>query len=203
MTLSSKAWFFVLLVPVLILISWIAYHELRTPQNQEEVLTRMIELQKQGRYDGAVRVMQRWMNDSRRDVTHDELLYQQIAMIYIMKAYKKSASRNESARLAELSLEKSFDLFERQKSKDNDPWLIEIGGAYETLGDISDRDKCRLYERANALYLEQLPLIKGESLTSYGYTARLEPVRAEIRKHLDATKKKLSGAGCPVALEDR
>jgi hypothetical protein len=202
MTRPPKAWLFALLVPVLILISWIAYHELRTPQNQEEVLTRMIELQKQGRYDGAVRVVQGWMNDSRRDVTRDEILYQQIAMIYIMKAYKKSASRNESARLAELNLEKSLDLFDRQESKDNDPWLFEIGGAYETLGDISGKDKCRLYERASALYLEQLPLIKGESLTSYGTTTPLEPVRAEVRKHLDATEKKLSAAGCPVGSGD-
>ena len=165
-------------------------------------MIRMIELQKQGRYDGAVRVVQRWMNDSGRDVTNDEILYQQIAMIYIMKAYKKPASRNESTRLAELNLEKSLALFERQNSKENDPWLIEIGGAYETLGGISEKDKCRLYERASGLFLEQLPLIKGEALTSYGRTTPLEPVRAEIKKHLDAIRKKMSDAGCPVASED-
>jgi hypothetical protein len=202
MTRPLKVCLFALLAPLLILVSWLVYHETRVPRNQAEVLTRMVELQKEGRYDGAVRVVQSWMNDSRRDVTHDEILYQQIAMIYIMKAYKRSASRNESARLAELNLEKSVDMFEKQESKDNDIWLLGIGGAYEILGDISDNDKCRLYEKASALYLEQLPLIKGSSLTSYGRTTQLEPVRAEIRKHLDATKKKLSGAGCPIPSGD-
>ncbi|HMD10182.1 MAG TPA: hypothetical protein VKH63_21800 [Candidatus Acidoferrum sp.] len=162
----------------------------------------MIELQKQGRYDGAVRVVQNWMNDGTRNISHDEILYQQIAMIYIARAYKKSESRNESAHLAELNLGRSLDLFDKQESKDNDPWLIEIGGAYEVLGDISDKDKCRLYEKARDLYLEQLPLIKGTSFTAYGYTAQLEPVRTEVRKHLDATKIKLSAAGCPAASGD-
>jgi tetratricopeptide (TPR) repeat protein len=195
---SWKVLFLMFLVPIVALAAWLAYHETRTPQNENEVLRRMIELQREGRYDKAVQVVQNWMNDSRRDMSHDELLYQQIAMVYIAKAYKKRSSRDESVHLAEMNLEKSLNLFEKDAPKDNDPWLFEIGGAYELLGDTSDKDKCRLYEKASAALTRQLPLIKGDSYTAYGHTTPLEPVRAEIRKHLDALNEKSSKAGCPV-----
>ena len=196
MTRPRKVFFIAILAVFLPLAAWIAYHETRTPQNQEEVLSRMIELQREGRYDKAVQVVQNWMTDGRRDISHDELLYQQIAMVYIAKAYKKPASRSESVRQAQLSLEKSLDLFEKEESKENDPWLFEIGGAYEILGNVSDKEKCQLYEKARGLFVRQLPLIKGDSYTSYGSTTPLEPVRKEIRKHLDAVNEKFSRTGC-------
>jgi hypothetical protein len=195
---SRKILIVALLVPFLILISWIAYHELRTPQNQGEVLTRMIELQEEGRYDGAVKVVQHWMKDSRRDTSHDGLMYDQMAMVYIAKAYKRPSSREESVHRAELKLERSLSLFDQQNQNDLNLELFAIGGAYELLGDISDKDKCRLYEKAQGLVLRQLPLIKGDSYTAYGKTIPLDPVRAEVRKHLDAVKEKSSKAGCGV-----
>ncbi|SRR6266436_4008324 len=196
MTQPSKVLLLTLLVPFVALAAWLAYHETRIPQNESQVLNRMIELQREGRYDKAAQVVQNWMKDSRRDTAHDELLFQQIAMVYIAKAYKKPGSRGESIHLAEMNLEKSLDLFEKEESKDNDPWLFEIGGAYEILGDVSDKDKCRLYEIARQALERQLPLIKGDSFTAYSKSLPLEPLRAEIRKHLDAVNKESSTAGC-------
>jgi tetratricopeptide (TPR) repeat protein len=201
MTRSQKAFLSMVLVLFVAPAVWLVYHETRTPRNESEVLTRMIELGKEGRYDKAVEVVQNWMNDSRHDSSHDELLYQQIALVYIAKAYKRRGSRDESIRLAELSLEKPLSLFEKQESKDNDPWLFEIGGAYELLGDKSDKEKCRLYEKANELLARQLPLIKGDSYTAYGHTTPLEPVRNDIRKHLKSVNEKSSKAGCQVHQE--
>ena len=197
---SSKVLLLALLVPFVAMAAWLAYHETRTPQNQTEVLDRMIELQKEGRYDKAVQVVQQWLNDSRRDISRDELLYQQIAMVYIAKAYKRPGSRNESVHLAEVNLERSLDLFEKLDSKDNNPWLFEIGGAYELLGDISDKRKCEFYEKAQQSLVRQLRLIKGDSYTAYGRTVSLEPFRREVRKHLDAVNKKSSKTSCQVDL---
>jgi len=193
-----KILLFALLVPFLILISWIGYHETRTPQNQEEVLTREIALLREGRFDRAAKVIQFWLRDSRRDISHDGLLYDQMAMIYVAKAYKRPLSREESIHQAELNLEQSLRLFDLQNQNDLSLDLFEIGGKYELLGDISDKDKCRLYEKARTLLLRQLPIIRGDSYTAYGKTIPLEPVRADVRKHLDAVNDKSLKSGCGV-----
>jgi tetratricopeptide (TPR) repeat protein len=191
-----KAFVFVIIPVFVVLVAWLVYHETRIPQNQGEVLNRMIELQKEGRYDKAVQVVQNWMNDGRRDISHDGLMYGQIAFVYVMKAYKRPTARVESVRRAEENLQKALSFFDGQSQGDLSLDLFEIGGGYEILGDISDKDKCRLYEKARELFLRQLPLIKGDSFTAYGHTTQLEPVRGDVRKHLDAVIGKSSRAGC-------
>jgi tetratricopeptide (TPR) repeat protein len=179
-----------------ILISRLAYHETRTPHNQTEVLNRMIELQKEGRYDKAVKVVQDWMNKNARDDYRDGMLYGQIAVVYITKADKRPATKNESVQLAKENLEKELNLFDKQGQGELSVDLFEIGGSYETLGDIADGDKCPFYQKARELYEKQLPLIKGDSYTTSGKTFSLEPVRRDVRKHLDATNEKLAKAVC-------
>jgi tetratricopeptide (TPR) repeat protein len=195
----TRLWKFLLSIVVgacLVLAVWIAIHEGRTPQNETEVLNRMIELEKEGRYDKAVQVVQNWMSNSRHNISNDGTLYDQIAFAYIAKAYKKPATRDESVHQAEMNLEKALGFFDKKKRGDIDIDLFEIGGAYEILGDVSDKDKCRFYEIARHAFERQLPLIKGDSYTAYGKTIPLEPVRADIRKHLEGVIKKFSGAGC-------
>ena len=91
MTVASKVF-----LPIFILIClsvgiWLVQREIRVPQNQGDVLNRMIELQKQGRYDKAVSVVQTWLKNPRRDASHDGFLYGQIAFVYIAKASKRPA----------------------------------------------------------------------------------------------------------------
>jgi len=196
MTPSQKVVLLAVSVPFVALTAWLVYHETRIPQNQAEVLNRMIELQKEGRYDKAAQVVQNWMNDRQRDISHDGLMYDQIAMLYIMKAYKRPRSREDSIHRAEEDLEKELSLFERQNHDDLSVDLFDIGRAYEALGDISDTNKCRFYRKAGQALERQLPLIKGDSYTSYGYTTQLEPLRAEIRKHIEAINGKYLAAAC-------
>jgi hypothetical protein len=198
MTRFWKFLLLTLLVPLVALAGWFAYHERRVPQNQNEVLKRMIELQREGRYDRAVQVVQNWMNDSRQDISHDGFMYDQIAFVYIAKAYKRPATKDESARRAEENLQKALSLFEGQSQGDLTLDLFEIGGGYEILANVSDQDKCRLYEKARELFARQLPLIKGDSYTAYGHTTPLEPVRNDVRKHLNVVIEKLSKANCRV-----
>ncbi len=198
MTRSRKVAILAFLVPLVTLAAWLAYHETRIPQNQQEVLDRMIELQREGRYDKAVEVVQKWMSDRRRNVANDDFMYGQIAMVYIIKAYKRPGSKEVSVHRAEENLQRELSLFDKQNHGDFSVDLFEIGRAYEILGDISDKDKCRLYQKAAQELERQLPLIKGDTYTSYGTTTRLEPLRADIRKHLEAVNEKSSTAGCRI-----
>jgi tetratricopeptide (TPR) repeat protein len=185
-----------LLIGCVVLGGLFAYHETRSPQNQTEVLNRMVELAKEGRYDRSVEVVQNWMNDSRRDSSNDWLLYQQIAMVYIGKAANKPATRADSVHAAENNLEKALALFDQRPPKNNDVELYGIGATYQMLGDTADEGKCQYYEKARQSFVRQLPLIKGDSYSASGQTMPLEPLRAEIRRHLEAINRKYSEAGC-------
>jgi hypothetical protein len=68
----------------------------KPPNSQTEALNRMVELGKQGRYDQAVKVVQTWLADSRRNVAHDGLLHQQIALMYLGKAYREPSTKDNS-----------------------------------------------------------------------------------------------------------
>jgi hypothetical protein len=201
MSRPSKVLLLLLLVPFVAFAAWLVYHETRIPKNQGEVLNRMIELQREGRYDRAVQVVQNWMKDNGRDISHDGFLYEQIAIVYIVKAYKRSRSRDESVRRSEENLQKALSLFDEQSQTGLSLEPLGIGEGYETLADISNQDKCRLYEKARALFVRQLPLITGESYTAYGHTTPLEPVRGDVGKHLDAVRVKSSQAGCQAPPE--
>jgi hypothetical protein len=198
MTMPLKFLVLVLVAACLVLTAWFVFRERYTPKKGSEALNWAMELQQAGRYDKAAQVLQTWMKGPSRDTSHDGFLYQQIAMIYIAKAYKKPKTRNDSIRQSELNLIEAQRLFDQQQVRDNDSSLYGIGGAYEILGDMSDKDKCRLYEIGRHTLERQLRLVVGDSFNAYGKTVPLEPLRAEIRKHLGSVNKKFSTAGCPL-----
>jgi hypothetical protein len=168
----------------------------KPPRDRGEAVGQMVRLQESGQYDDAVRVVEKWVDQHQDDTSQGDFLQQQIAMVYISKAYHKQSTRDESLNNAESHLEKALAIYAAKKPEAVDIILFEIGGAYEILGDLSTKDKCRFFERARALLTEQLPLIKGDSYTAYGSTMPLEPVRAEVRKHLAAVAQKSSRTGC-------
>ena len=156
----------------------------------------MVQLQESGHYDDAVRVVEDWMNQHQNDASHNDFLHFQIAMVYVSKAYHKQSTRDESLDNAASHLEQALNLDDAKKPEEADIMLFDIGGAYEILGDLSTKDKCKFFAKARDLFHEQLPLIKGDSYTSYGHTTPLEPVRAEVRRHLAAVEQKSAKADC-------
>ena len=64
--------------------------------------------------------------------------------------------------------------------------------------DLPVAEKCKFYAKAQQLYERQLPLIQGDTYTAYGKTFPLEPLQADVKKHLDAVRQKLSSSGCPA-----
>jgi len=199
MTLSRKILILALVGACLAFTAWLVHRELRTPQDQSQVINRMIELLREGRYDRAARVGQTWMNDPRRDVSHDGLLYQQIAMVYMAKAYKKPTARSEALRQAELNLENQLDLYNKENVTSLRLDLFEIAGAHEVLGDLSDKDKCLYYGLARQELHRQSSLIHGDFYEADGKKFSLDPVRRDVNKHRNAVKAKSSKAGCTNA----
>jgi hypothetical protein len=157
----------------------------------------MVQLQESGHYDDAVRVVEDWISQHQNDTSQNDFLHLQIAMVYISKAYYKHSTQ-ESLDNAASHLEQALSIYAAKKPEDVDTLLFGIGGAYETLGDLSQKDKCRFYGKARSALDEQLPLIKGDSYTAYGKTVALEPVRADIRKHLTSVDDKSAKAGCRI-----
>lgn len=171
----------------------------KPPRNEEEVWERAYRLQQWGRYDAAAGVIQNWMDQGKGDVSRNEFLHFEIAMIYLTKASKRPWTRGESLHNAALHLEQALSIHNSVQPRDMDIMLFEIGGAYEILGDLSEREKCNSYEKAAAALERQLPLIRGDSYTAYGKTLPLEPVRTDVRKHIKSVSEKLNQAGCNVA----
>ncbi|HTT32650.1 MAG TPA: hypothetical protein VMH48_03525 [Methylomirabilota bacterium] len=199
MTPPRQIFFLVTALLLLIVVGWLVYSRTRVPKSGSEALNWAIEFQKVGRYDEGVEVLQTWLKGSNRDTSHDGFLYQQIAMMYIAKAYAKPTTRDQSIADAELNLEKSLDFLNNEKKQNGglDSMVLEgVGGAYQVLGDMTDKSKCRYYEKARQALVRDLPLIHGDSYTAYGTTVPLEPVRAESRKQLDGVNEKYSKSGC-------
>ena len=138
------------------------------------------------------------MNQHKNDTSQNDFLHQQIAMVYISKAYYKQSTRDESIDKAASHLEQALNLYAAKRPEDVDTSLYGIGGAYEILADLSQKDKCQLYGKARSAFDGQLPLIKGDSYTAYGKTVALEPLRFEIRKHLISVDDKSAKAGCSM-----
>ena len=198
MTLIWKTFFLTLSVGSLLFLAWILYYPKPAPQSAGEAVTRMTVLQEDGRYDEAVGTVQTWLQNRERDTSHDGFLYHQIAMVYIIESYKRPKVREDAVRQAELNLEKSLSLLDQEQSQDIGIDLFEIGGGYEALGDLPVAEKCEFYAKAQQLYERQLPLIQGDTYTAYGKTFPLEPLQADVKKHLAAVRQKLSSSDCPA-----
>lgn len=170
----------------------------KPPQNEQEVWERAYRLQQWGLYDAAAGVIQNWMNQGKGDVSRNDFLHFEITMIYLTKASKRPWTREESLHNAALHLEQALSIHNSVQPRDMDIMLFEIGGAYEILGDLSEREKCNSYEKAAAALERQLLLIRGDSYTAYGKAIPLEPIRTDVRKHIKSVSEKLNQAGCNV-----
>lgn len=122
----------------------------KPPRDRGEAVTRMVQLQESGHYDDAVRVVEDWMNQHQNDASQNDFLHLQIAMVYISKAYHKQSTRDQSLDYAASHLEQALNVYAAKKPEDVDTVLSGIGGAYEILGDLSQKDKCKFYGKARA-----------------------------------------------------
>jgi hypothetical protein len=163
------------------------------PEEGSDAITLMAKYSQQERYDDAIRVAQDWMNKHPNDPSHGATFYEQIAIIYLMKASKDRARRDEWVKQAVTYLDKDLSVHQKNSV---DVELYKVGRGFESAGDLSSSDSCLYYSRALKAFEDQFAFIQGDGYTAYGKTIPLEPVRQENQKALGRVKEKSEKAGC-------
>jgi len=195
MPLASKIFLTILLLLCFGLAVSFTHHELRTPQSESKVMDRQME-PRVGRYDKAIQVIETGMKDSRREVSRDGMLYQQIAIAYFGKAWSTPTGKRESIRQADFNLAKVLDIDNRENAVSLRVDLFEIGRGQEQLGDLSNEYKCSYGRKAAQELTRQLATVKGDSHEADGKNFPLAPLRRVINRHLDAVREKSADTLC-------
>ena len=164
-----------------------------TPDKGSDAISLMAKYAQRGRYDDALQIAQDWLHKHPHDAPHAATFYEQMAVIYLTKASKDLAHREEWVRQAVQYYEKDLATHEKQAI---DIEFYSVGRGLEAAGDLSKANGCTYYTRAAKLFEDEVPLIQGDSYTAYGHTIPLEPVRLENQTALNRVKTKLESAGC-------
>ena len=158
------------------------------PHNE---ISQMTSYTKQGRYDDAVHLGL----DLLKNDPSDEIIYQQIADVYLVRAQKEQNQRKEWVTKAVSYVEKSLSF----NSKDKDiagVYLLQDARAFESAADLSNDNKCAYYDKAKKLLEDRVARLQGDQVTMAGRSFPLEPLRKENDKVLAEVKGKVTNAGC-------
>jgi hypothetical protein len=161
-----------------------------TEQTHNEI-SQMASYTKQGRYDDAVQLGL----DLLKNNPTDEIVYQQIADVYFVRAKKDQDQREEWVTKGVSYVEKSLSF----NSKDRDTagaHLFQDARSFELAGDLSADKKCAYYARARKLLESRASQLQGDQVTLAGKTFPLEPLRKENDGILAGVKDKTTKAGC-------
>jgi tetratricopeptide (TPR) repeat protein len=151
----------------------------------------MVKYTKQGRYDEAIQVGLH----SIRNQPSDEIIYQEIADVYLIRASKDAEQREQWLSKAVFYIEKSLSL----NSKDRDAAgvdLLQHALGFEKIGDLSAVSRCTYYEKARKLLEERISLLEGDQLVLDGKVFQLAPLREENDKRLAEVLASRAKAGC-------
>jgi tetratricopeptide (TPR) repeat protein len=156
-----------------------------------DVGSQMADYMKRGRYDDAVQVGLHAL----RNQPSDELILEEIATVYLVRAQKEPEQREHWVATALSYTDKALLL----NSKDRDAagvHLFQHARSYEMAGDLSAAERCADYERARKLLENRVSLLQGDHLTLEGKDYPLGPVRKENEKALAEVKAKAEKAEC-------
>jgi len=166
---------------------------------------RMMKFTKEGRYDAAVQVgLEALRNDST-----DSGIYEQIAIVFLIRGRKDSARREVWADQAEKYIDKELSV-----DGDNPINLLAAGRNLEIAGDLLTQKHCSYYERA-LLLSERIPILlraehikirgreypvdpKNGEFTAFGHTFKIGPLQKENQAFSVRTKRKMVDSGCPI-----
>jgi hypothetical protein len=157
----------------------------------EDVGSQMADYLKQGRYDDAVQVGLKSLENQ----PSDEIIYHQIAVVYLTHAEKDAERREQWVEKAVSYVEKALSLNSKQKDTAGVHLLLHAR-SFEVAGDLSVAARCAYYRRARKLLEERVPLLQGDQLTLEGKTFPLDPVRKENESTLNEVKGKIEKAAC-------
>jgi tetratricopeptide (TPR) repeat protein len=163
----------------------------------------MVQYVKEGRYDDAIQTGL----DALQEGPLDAAIYQQIAIVYLIRAQKDSTQR-------ELWLSHAISYAEKALSADPEDPINgnDVGSDFQMAGDLSTDKRCTRYDRglqvskrAGILLRRDHIVAAGQSypidpirkdFTAHGHTFRMEPLRKGNDKLSESLKKKMADAGC-------
>jgi tetratricopeptide (TPR) repeat protein len=187
-----------MLLGVVVLLFW--NHEVRARSNQSEatqaephgVGSQMVDYVKQGRYDDAVQIGLKALQNG----PHDAYIYQEIADVYLIRANKSDpGQRDQWVAKAVSYVEKALSAYSPSQDAAGVE-LLQIARSLEKAGDLSTSDRCPQYEKAQKLLEQRVPVLQGESITLKGKTFPLDPLRKENERTLAEVKERATKAGC-------
>jgi hypothetical protein len=153
--------------------------------------SRMTKYVKEGRYDDAIHIGL----GSLRNQPSDEFFYNQIAVVYFVRAEKDRDRREQWVASAVSYTEQALAL--NSKSKDVAGILLfQEGRSFGLAGDLSSMKRCTHYGRALFLIQQREGLLQGKQVTVDGTAYPLAPMRKENEKILMDIKAKAANAGC-------
>ena len=181
-----------LIILIFITIMLVGCH-VSAPQSRSDVLNTMMRYSKQGRYDVAIRAAQDWIEKHPEDSSGNGFLYEQIAMVCLIRASREPFHKDRWIEQAATNFDKSLSLSIPSEGNID---LYTFGRGYETAGDMSAPNRCQYYGRALKAFEQQGPLLNIESITVSGNTMQMAPIRRENKKALGRVKEKFANAGC-------
>ena len=161
------------------------------PVESHDFGSQMVNYTKQGRYEDAVQVGLHALQGQ----TSDEIVYQQISNVYLIRARKDSDQREQCVAKAVSYVEKALSLNSRDKDAAGVHLFLDAQ-SFEVAGDLSTTGRCAYYERATKLLDNRLPLLQGDQLTLEGKVYPLAPLRNENERTFAEVKAKAANAGC-------
>lgn len=153
--------------------------------------SKMAKKTKQGRFDEAIQIGLRALQNQ----SSDELVYQQIADVYLVRAGKEPDHKEEWVSQAVFYTEKSLSLNSSAKDAAG-VHLLQDAMVFEAAGDLSPARRCAHYKRAEKILESRAPLLRGDEITLEGRTFQLAPLRKENDKRLEEVHEKSAKAGC-------
>jgi tetratricopeptide (TPR) repeat protein len=153
-----------------------------------EAATQMTRYARDGDYDKAVQTGLAALNG-----TPDSFMYQQIAMVYLMRSAKEPKLRDRWANEAASYARKSLDADPNRREFFN---LYTAGRVLETAGDLSASARCEYYGEAIKAFSDQGPTLEGEYIALYGERRPLATFRNENQKALTRAREKFDHNHC-------
>jgi tetratricopeptide (TPR) repeat protein len=191
----------------LLLIGGFLVHRLLSAAAQErhtaDYGSEMIQYTKEGRYDDAI---QTGLN-ALRNQPKDAAVYQQIVVVYLIRADKDPTERQRWILQALSYIEKALS------ADPSNPIMIrELAFDLEKAGDLSSNEKCQYYGHAFDLSKRVAALLEGDHITAGGqaypidpiskdfvvdgHTFRIEPLQRANGKLSDSLRAKMVTAKC-------
>ncbi len=136
----------------------------------------------QGRYDDAIAVALDWVNKYPNDSLGNAPFLQQISLLYLAKASKEPAHKQESVKQAVLYADKALSI-----QPDASAFLQTAAIISESAGDLIPSEACTYYRQSEQELQKQIPFLEQADPRGSRQIAEASLVRVQ---------RKITNSGC-------